>query len=203
LSLSREVFLQETFPIPYTIGSAGMPTKNPPEATPLELIERRIHVVRGHKVMLDSDLAELYDVLTGNLNKAVRRNLERFPPDFMFQLSNQEVADLRFQIGISSSRHGGHRYLPFAFTEQGVAMLSSVLNSPRAIAVNIQIMRAFIHMREMLTSNEAMRAQLEELERKVASHDDAIVGIFKTLHELMNPQQTNAIGFTAGVHSRP
>jgi hypothetical protein len=141
-------------------------------------------------------------VLTGHLNRAVRRNLERFPPDFMLQLSNQELTDLRCQIGISSSHHGGHRYLPFAFTEQGIAMLSSVLNSPRAIAVNIQIMRAFIHMREMLSSNEAMKTKLEELERKVASHDQAIVGIFKTLHELMNPQRTNAIGFTAEISSK-
>lgn len=149
--------------------------------------------------MLDSDLAELYGVTTGNLNKSVRRNLERFPPDFMFQLSNQEVTDLKFQIGISSSGHGGPRHRPLAFTEQGIAMLSSVLNSQRAIAVNIQIMRAFIRMREMLSSNDAMKAQLEALERKVASHDTAIVGIFRTLHELMNPQRTNAIGFVAGI----
>jgi len=168
--------------------------------------------------MFDSDLAELYGVATKNLNKAVRRNIARFPSDFMFQLSNQEVRDLRFQIGTSSSvsdqelrdlrfqigtskTHGGYRYRPLAFTEQGVAMLSSVLNSERAIAVNIEIMRAFIHMRQMLASNEAMKAQLEELERKVSSHDQAIVGIFKSLHELMNPQRTNAIGFTVDVSS--
>ena len=173
------------------------------QAKPFELIERHIHAIRGHKVMLDSDLADLYGVSTGNLNKAVRRNMERFPPDFMFRLSNQEVTDLRFQIGISSSGHGGRRFRPLAFTEQGIAMLSSVLNSERAIAVNIEIMRAFIHMREMLSSNEAMTTQLEELERKLASHDDAIVGIFKTLHELMSPQRTNAIGFTAEVGPNP
>lgn len=175
---------------------------SPTQSSHLELIERRIHVVRDHKVMIDSDLADLYAVATKNLNKAVRRNSHRFPPDFMFQLSNQEVRDLRFQIGTSSSAHGGHRHLPFAFTEQGIAMLSSVLNSERAIAVNIEIMRAFIHMRQMLSSNEAMRTQLEELERKVASHDQAIVGIFKTLHQLMSPQHTNAIGFTAEVSSK-
>jgi hypothetical protein len=172
-------------------------------ATPLDLIERRIHAIRGHKVMIDSDLAELYGVATKNLNKAVRRNRGRFPPDFMFQLSDQELANLRFQIGTSSSAHGGSRYLPLAFTEQGVAMLSSVLNSSRAIAVNIQIMRAFVQMRAMLTSNETMRKQLEELAHKVASHDQAIVGIFKTLHELMSPQQTNAIGFTARIPADP
>jgi phage regulator Rha-like protein len=164
-----------------------------------QLIERRIHVIREHRVMLDSDLAELYDVETKNLNKAVRRNARRFPRDFMIQLSNQEVRNLRFQIGTSSSAHGGHRYRPLAFTEQGIAMLSSVLNSERAIAVNIEIMRAFVHMRALLSSNDAMRKQLEELEHKVGSHDQAIVGIFKTLHELMNPPRTNAIGFTADV----
>jgi phage regulator Rha-like protein len=151
--------------------------------------------------MIDSDLAELYGVTTKNLNKAVRRNVARFPPDFMFQLSNQEVANLRFQFGTSSLAHGGSRYRPLAFTEQGIAMLSSVLNSRRAIAANIQIMRAFVRMREMLSSNDAMRKQLEDLERKMDTHDQAIVGIFKTLHELMNPQRTNAIGFTANVTS--
>ncbi|MEJ0037646.1 MAG: ORF6N domain-containing protein [Gammaproteobacteria bacterium] len=170
-------------------------------AVSLELIERRIHVIRDQKVMIDSDLAELYGVATKNLNKAVRRNLARFPPDFMFQLSDHEVTNLRFQIGTSSFIHGGPRYLPLAFTEPGIAMLSSVLNSPRAIAMNIQIMRAFIRMREMLVSNDAMRKQLEELEHKVTSHDQAIVGIFKTLHELMSPQRTNAIGFIANVTS--
>jgi hypothetical protein len=169
--------------------------------TPYELIQRRIYVIREQRVMFDSDLAELYSVTTKNLNKAVRRNVARFPPDFMFQLSDQEVRNLRFQIGTSSLAHGGTRYRPLAFTEQGIAMLSSVLNSRRAIAANIQIMRAFIHMREMLSSNDAMRKQLEELERKVGTHDQAIVGIFKTLHELMNPQRTNAIGFTADVAS--
>jgi hypothetical protein len=176
-----------------------MPSRT--QTTPVELIERRIHVIREHRVMIDSDLAELYGVATKNLKRAVQRNLARFPADFMFKLSNQEVRDLRCQIGTSSFGHGGDRYLPLAFTEQGVAMLSSVLNSERAIAVNIEIMRAFIHMRQMLASNEAMKSQLEELERKVASHDQAIVGIFKALHELMNPQQTNAIGFTADVSS--
>jgi phage regulator Rha-like protein len=171
----------------------------PTQATPVELIERRIHVIRTHRVMIDSDLAELYGVATKNLNRAVRRNLARFPSDFMFQLSNQELRDLRFQIGTSKTGRGGDRYLPLAFTEQGVAMLSSVLNSERAIAVNIEIMRAFIHMRQMLASSEAMKAQLEELERTVASHDQAIVGIFKSLHQLMSPQQTNAVGFTADI----
>jgi hypothetical protein len=104
-----------------------------------------------------------------------------------------------FQIGTSSLPHGGSRYRPLVFTEEGIAMLSSVLNSKRAITVNIQIMRAFIRMRRMLISNDAMRKQLEELERKVGTHDQAIVGIFRTLHEPMTPHRTNAIGFTANV----
>jgi phage regulator Rha-like protein len=168
-------------------------------AKALELIERRILLIRDHRVMIDSDLAELYDVETKQLKRAVQRNLSRFPRDFMFQLSNQEVKNLRCQIGTSSFSHGGHRHGRLAFTEQGIAMLSSVLSSERAIAVNIQIMRAFVQMREMLSSNEALKKQLEELERKIGTHDQAIVGIFKTLHELMNPQQANAIGFTAKI----
>jgi hypothetical protein len=176
-----------------------MPKPTHPQATPIELIERRIHVIRGHKVMLDRDLAALYGVETKNLKRAVKRNLLRFPDDFMIQLSNQELMNLRCQIGTSSGEHGGHRHRPLAFTEQGIAMLSSVLNSERAIAVNIEIMRTFVYMREMLSSNDALKKQLEDLERKVGTHDQAIVGIFKTLHELMTPQRTNAIGFTANV----
>jgi hypothetical protein len=172
-----------------------------PHATPLELIERRIHVVREQRVMLDSDLAELYGVETKGLKRAVKRNLLRFPHDFMIELSNHEAADLRRQMGVAGPNHGGSRHQQMAFTEQGIAMLSSVLNSEQAVAVNIEIMRAFVRMREMLSSNDAMKKQLEELERKVGTHDQAIVGIFKTLHELMNPQRTNAIGFTADVSS--
>ena len=118
------------------------------EVIPIERIARAILVIRREKVMLDSDLAALYGVTTGNLNKAVKRNAERFPTDFMFQLDAEEVANLKFQFGISS--WGGRRRLPYAFTEQGVAMLSSVLNSERAVKVNIAIMRAFVKLRETL-----------------------------------------------------
>ncbi len=110
---------------------------------PAERIARSILLIRGHKVMLDADLARLYSVRTFNLNKAVKRNLDRFPQDFMFQLTAEEAAALRFQIGISKTGRGGRRYLPYAFTEQGVAMLSSVLRSKRAVQVNIEIMRPF------------------------------------------------------------
>ena len=118
------------------------------DIVPAEIIQRKILIIRGRKVMLDRDLAELYEVETFNLNKAVKRNIERFPEDFMFQLNDEEFKNLIFHFGISS--WGGTRKLPYAFTENGVAMLSSVLNSKRAIQVNISIMRTFTHLRELL-----------------------------------------------------
>src|SRR4030066_2013089 len=121
---------------------------------PVEMIEKKILLIRGEKVMLDADFAELYGVETSNLNKAVKRNIDRFPEDFMLQLTKEEADSLRFQIGMSKTEgRGGRRYLPYAFTEQGVAMLSSVLNSKRAIHINITIMRIFIRLRNLLISN--------------------------------------------------
>lgn len=137
---------------------------------PFAAVESRIHLIRGNKVMLDADLAQLYGVATKNLNKAVARNRARFPEDFMFQLAAQELADLRFQIGTSNQR-GGQRYLPYAFTQEGIAMLSGVLRSPRAVAVNIEIMRAFVRMRGMLVSVDELARKLEALERKALAHD--------------------------------
>lgn len=119
---------------------------------PIERIEGKILLIRGHKVILDRDLADLYKVRTKELNKAVSRNAKRFPDDFMFQLTPQEQENLRFQNG--TSRHGGRRYLPYVFTEQGIAMLSSVLNSEKAIEVNIAIMRAFVRLRQVLATNK-------------------------------------------------
>ena len=133
---------------------------------PIEKIEKAIYLIRGEKVMLDRDLASLYDVETKVLNRAVKRNLKRFPLDFMFQLTAEEAENLRCQIGTSSLRHGGRRYFPYVFTEQGVAMLSTVLNSERAVLVNIEIMRAFVKLRQMLASNVELSHRLEELERK-------------------------------------
>lgn len=130
----------------------------------LVIIENKIYEIRGQKVMLDFDLAEWYQVETKNLNKAVKRNKERFPEDFMFQLTSEEMANLRFQIGTSS--WGGTRYLPFAFTEQGVAMLSGILRSPQAVEVNINIMRAFVHMRQYLLSHVS-RQELDELKQRI------------------------------------
>jgi hypothetical protein len=160
---------------------------------PIERIEWAILFLRGHKVMLDSDLAELYGVQTGALNRAVRRNLERFPPDFMFQLSVDEEEILKCQFGISR-RHGGSRHLPFAFTEQGVAMLSSVLRSPRAVRVNIDIMRAFAHPRQLLQSNAEMARKLVELEKKV---DAQLKVVFDAIRGLMAPPERpkGRIGF--------
>ena len=145
----------------------------------VEMIERKIYLIRGHKVMLDTDLAGLYEAATSNLNKAVKRNIDRFPPDFMFQLTKEEMDSLRFQFGIlkpgeqagtqtdiTKPGRGQHRkYLPYVFTEQGVAMLSSVLNSKRAVQVNIAIMRVFVKLREMIASNKDLSRRLDDLEK--------------------------------------
>lgn len=165
---------------------------------PVERIEKKILLVRGEKVMLDSDLAELYEVETSNLNKAVKRNLERFPEDFMFQLTKDEADSLRFQIGMSKKEgRGGRRYLPYAFTEQGVAMLSSVLNSKRAIQVNIEIMRAFIRLKQLLSSNVELARRLAALERK---YDTQFKIVFDAIRQLMAPPETKRrqIGFHNG-----
>jgi len=153
-----------------------------------ERIERSIYLIRGEKVMLDSDLAELYGVETKILNKAVKRNLERFPKDFMFQLNYQEVARLRFQNGTSKTGRGGSRYLPYVFTEQGVAMLSGVLTSPRAVKVNVEIMRAFVRLRQLLASHKELARKLEELEWHLRDHDEQIQAIFAAIRQLMVPK---------------
>ncbi len=150
--------------------------------TAAETIKRKIYLLRGQKVILDSDLAELYGVLTKVLVQAVNRHIKRFPSDFMFQLNNQEVADLRSQIVTSRSGHGGRRYNPYAFTEQGIAMLSSVLNSDRAVEVNIQIMRAFVKLREMIASHKDLAKRLDELESK---YDVQFRVVFDAIRKLM------------------
>jgi hypothetical protein len=165
------------------------------EVIPIERIARAILVLRREKVMLDSDLAALYGVTTGNLNKAVKRNAKRFPIDFMFQLDAEEVANLKFQFGISS--WGGRRRRPYAFTEQGVAMLSSVLNSERAVKVNIAIMSAFVKLRETLDTNRELARKFAELERRVGKHDDEIAAILEAIRQLMAPSEKprREIGF--------
>jgi hypothetical protein len=164
-------------------------------AIPDEVVMNKIYLIRGHKVMLDNDLAELYDVETKALNQAVKRNLLRFPEDFMFQLSDQEFENLRSQIVTSS--WGGRRTPPYAFTEQGVAMLSSILNSERAILVNIHIIRIFTKLRELVLTHKDILLKLEKLERKAAQHDGDIKLIFKYLKELLDPktEPMRKIGF--------
>lgn len=181
-------------------------------AVVVETISESILVLRGQKVMLDFTLADLYGVQTKALNQAVRRNLERFPEDFMFQLTAEEVEGLRSQIvtlkgsGVVDSRsqivtlkHGQNiKYLPYAFTEQGVAMLSSALRSPKAVAVNIEIMRTFVRMRKVAFSNEELARKLDELDRRVSKHDAAISEIIEAIRQLMlppDPGDKRSIGF--------
>jgi len=159
------------------------------QLVPLERVERLIHLARGEKVLLDADLAKLYGVETKALNRAVGRNRSRFPPDFMFQLTVEEAETLRCQIGTSKAGRGGRRYLPYAFTEQGVAMLSSVLRSERAVQVNVAIMRAFASLRRMLAGNEALSRKLTELERRLEDHDQGIKSLFDAIRELMSPPE--------------
>ena len=152
---------------------------------PDELVMNKIYMIRGQKVMLDRDLAELYCVETKQLKRQVKRNKDRFPEDFMFELSQEELNNLRSQIGTSS--WGGRRYKPYAFTEQGVSMLSGVLNSKIAIRVHIQIIRVFAKMRELLLTHKDILLQLEKIEKKLSGHDEDIQLIFQYLKQLLNP----------------
>lgn len=153
-----------------------------------EHIEKAILLIRGQKVMLDRDLAELYDVPTKRLNEQVRRNLRRFPDDFTFQLTAQEAAALRSQIATLKAGRGRHsKYAPYAFTEQGVAMLSSVLNSDRAIEVNIAIMRAFVRLREILSTHKDLARKLADLEGKLGQHDEKFTIVFEAIRQLTTP----------------
>src|ERR1022692_1842439 len=154
---------------------------------PVELVERRIYLIRGQKVMLDSDLAELYQVTTGNLNLAVRRNSKRFPEDFMFQLTKEEADTLLLQIARAKTGRGGRQTSPYAFTELGVAMLSSVLNSERAVQMNIIIMRAFVRMRELLTIHKDLAEKIEKLERTQKQRGSILVAVVQDIQKLKTP----------------
>ena len=156
---------------------------------PEEVIINKIYLIRGQKVMLDRDLAELYGVETRVLNQAVRRNEKRFPGDFMFQLSKEEMDDWKSQIVISNSEKMGLRKPPLVFTEQGVAMLSSVLNSDRAIMVNIQIIRVFTKIRRLLETHSEILRKLEQIEKKEIEHDQQIILIFEYLRQLEQTRQ--------------
>jgi len=179
-----------------------MANKATPAAIRPEQIEQAIVVVRGQRVLLDSDLANLYGVLTSALNQAVRRNAERFPSDFAFQLTQQEYIDLISQIVISKTGRGGRREFPWGFTEQGVAMLSSVLHSPTAARVNVEIMRAFVRLRRLLATPGELVEQITKLGETVRLHDDQIKTIAQVLRQMMEkpPEQSKGrIGF----HNHP
>jgi hypothetical protein len=168
------------------------------ENIPIQRVAHLICVFRKQRVMLDSDLADLYGVSTGHLNRAVKRNAGRFPLDFMFQLSVAEADFLKCQFGISKPGRGGRRRSrPFVFTEQGIAMLSSVLNSERAVRVNIAIMRAFVKLRQMLEASRELSQKFSELERRIGKHDEEIAAILEAIRQLMTPPEKprREIGF--------
>ncbi|OGX41734.1 MAG: DNA-binding protein [Omnitrophica WOR_2 bacterium RIFCSPHIGHO2_02_FULL_68_15] len=162
-----------------------------------ERVERRIHSIRGHRVILDLDLASLYGVATKRLNEQVKRNAERFPEDFMFRLTEEEAEVLRSQIATSSERHGGRRYQPYAFTEHGAIMAANVLNNPRAVKVSILVVRAFVRLRQVLATHRELAHKLDELERQVGTHDEAIRELMTAVRRLMElPQpERRQIGF--------
>ena len=165
---------------------------------PLEAVSQRIFLIRGQKVMLDTDLAELYGVTTVRLNEQVRRNINRFPLDFMFQITKNEYESLRSQFAISNKGRGGRRYFPYAFTEHGVAMLSSVLKSTRAVQMNILIIRTFIKIREILASNKELAFKIEKLEREQKLQNRHINAIYSILEKLVDePKKARSpIGFS-------
>lgn len=165
---------------PQSCASTQMPSQN--AIVPTALISQKIFFVRGTRVMLDTDLARLYGVATKNLNKAVKRNASRFPADFMFQLSLKERHSLGFQSGTSKPGRGGRRYAPYAFTEQGVAMLSSVLRSSRAVQVNVAIIRTFVRLREMLATHEELRRKIDAMEKR---YDARFQAVFETIRRML------------------
>ena len=185
-----------------TTTDLGMDMTDQTALMPIEHIARSILVLRGQRVLLDTDLAVLYGVPTKRFNEQVKRNLARFPADFMFQLSTEEAGALRSQFATLNVGRGQHRkYLPYAFTEHGAIMAASILNSPRAVEMSIYVVRAFVQLRELLTSNKELAKRLDELEarilRKLATHDEAIATILRTIRELMNPPEPKKrpIGF--------
>jgi hypothetical protein len=160
-------------------------------------IEQQIRLIRGEKILLDSDLAALYGVTTKRLNEQIRRNLARFPADFMFRLNPEEADALRSQSATSKPGRGGRRYMPYAFTEHGAIMAASILNSPRAIDVSVHVVRAFVQLRIVIASNKAIMRRLKEMERKLANHDGAIANLMEAIQHLMVPPvpKRRGIGF--------
>lgn len=179
-------------------------TSHDTDLVAIEHISQSLLTLRGQRVLLDSDLAELYGVSTKRFNEQFRRNLERFPADFAFQLTEEEAKSLRSQFATLKKGHRGeHRkYLPYAFTEHGAIMASMILNSARAVEMSVYVVRTFVRLRAMADSNKELAQKLAELERKVGTHDQAIVGILDAIRELMSPQplpKRRGIGFTADI----
>ena len=173
-----------------------------PSIREIQSIAESIRTIRGRRVLLDSDLAALYNVSTKALNQAVKRNIERFPDDFVFRLSDRELGELnRSQTVTGSQRHRNPRFTPYAFTEHGSIMAATVLNSSQAVKVSIYVVRAFVQIREVLASNRELAQHFSELERRVDTHDQAITAILKAIRELMNPpvKKSRPIGFTANI----
>ena len=171
------------------------------EITTLEPVERRILLIRGHRVILNIHLAELYGVSTGRLMEQIKRNRERFPPDFLFQLTKEEFESLKSQFAISKEQgRGGRRHLPYAFTEHGAVMAANVLKSKRAIQVSIYVVRAFVRLRQLLSSHRDLAEKFDELERTVATHDKAICSLFDAIRKLITSPEPKRrrIGFIVG-----
>ncbi len=167
------------------------------ENIPIEIIEKKIYLIRNQRVMLDSDIANLYGVTTKRLNEQVRRNIERFPEDFMFQLTDEEYKILRSQIATSNIIHGGRRYIPYAFTEHGAIMAATILNSLKAVQMSIFVVRAFVKLREIVSGNKELVRKLKELENKYEKHDKDIKAIIDAIRQLMSPPEKikRKIGF--------
>ncbi len=177
---------------------------------PVQDLRRVIQILRGQRVLLDAELAALYGVTTKRLNEQVRRNLDRFPGDFMFQITTEEAADLKSQFATSKAAtgRGGRRYLPYVFTEHGAIQAANVLNSPRAVEMGIHVVRAFVQLRELLSSNKQLAKRLDQLEarieNKLATHDEAIAAILSAIRELMNSPRPKrrGIGFAADLNEK-
>jgi len=172
---------------------------------PVEHITRSILILRGQRVILDRELAAIYGATTKRLNEQVKRNRDRFPEDFMFQLGAEEAERSRSQIATLNSGRGQNiKYRPYAFTEHGAIQVANVLNSPRAIAMGVYVVRAFVHLRNLLASNKALAQKLNDLEHKLRNHDEAIAAILSAIRELMNPPppKRRGIGFTADIHEK-
>ncbi|RZV39167.1 MAG: ORF6N domain-containing protein [Candidatus Acidulodesulfobacterium acidiphilum] len=167
------------------------------ERVPIEIIESKIYLIRNQRVMLDSDIAELYGVTTKRFNEQVKRNIERFPEDFMFKLTDEEYKILRSQFATSNIIHGGRRYTPYVFTEHGAIMAATILNSSKAVEMSIFVVRAFVKLREITSSNKELAQKLNELEKKYEKHDKDIKAIIDAIRQLMTPPEKTKrkIGF--------